>query len=105
MGKINFEWTNDRNGNSVLQATKKRGNISITELQEEMQKIYKLSGYVYAVVFPVRDGDGYQGWGDEPEGDVLHLYQYDDGAPCPICFKDLVIEYCPHCGESIKEKK
>ena len=102
MGRINFEWVTDRNGKSCLQATKKRGNISITELQEAMQEEYKFCNNVYAIVFGVTE-DGYQGWGEEPEGDVLHLYQYADNEPCPICYKDLVIDYCPHCGEKLRE--
>jgi len=106
MGKISFEWVEDRNGNRILQATKKRGNISITELQEVMREDYNLCGNVYAIVFPVHEDGGYQGWGDEEnKGDVLFLYQYADWEPCPICFKDLVVDYCPHCGEKIREEQ
>jgi len=101
MSMISFEWGNDIRGNNVLLAIKKRGKISIAELQEAMQEKYDESAW--AVVFGVR-ADGYQGWGEEPKGDMLELYKVDDWEACPICAATFCgIEFCPHCGERIKE--
>jgi len=105
MSKISIEWTQDRNGNHCLQATKKRGTISIAELQEEMRQDPRLCEYAYAIIFPVRE-DCYDGWSaSDPDGDALYIYQLEDGATCPICYKDLVVDFCPHCGERIREEK
>jgi len=100
-----FEWETDCHGNDILLAIKKRGKISIPELQEEMRKDYRLHGG-WALIVAVREDGGYQGWGggEEPKGDVLKLYRVEDWETCPICAATFSgIEYCPHCGERIKE--
>ena len=99
--KINIEWGRDRHNNSILIATKARGKISIPELQEAMQGFnYQYEG-MWAILFTVRE-DSYQGWfddTDDPKGDVLALYQINEGETCPVC--SVVFEglYCPKCGE------
>ena len=103
MSKITLEWGEGFRGNSVLLAKKKRGKISVAELQEAMNYNYNYSG-AWAIVFRAFEDGGYAGWGDNqyPKGDVLELYQIGDGENCPVCAAILVVEYCPHCGESLK---
>jgi len=106
MAKITFEHGKDLRGNDVLIARKKRGKISIPELREAMQDDWKYQGSCWAVLFKVYTDGGYSGWNDEelPKGDVLELYRIDDYESCPVCTDALVVNYCPHCGERIKEE-
>lgn len=104
MGLYNFEWDKDRHGKSILRVQKSRGKISITELQEELSRDYRFCG-AWAVVFAARE-DGFQCWGGEEtaKGDVLELYPVNDGEDCPICAAVYSgVEYCPHCGERVRE--
>jgi len=105
MAKITFEHSKDLRGNDVLLAIKKRGKISITELQEAMQVSRYYAGSGWAVLFKVFEDSGYSGWFDEEQGkgDILELYRIDDFENCPVCADTLVVNYCPHCGERIKE--
>jgi hypothetical protein len=102
---LEFEWDKDVHGRNILLARKKRGKITIAELQEEMSRNYNLCGG-WALIVKVRE-ESYIGWGgmDEPKGDVLELYQIGDGEQCPVCAAIYEgVEYCPHCGERIREE-
>jgi len=102
MSKINLEWDTDRHGKSCIRASKKRGKISTDELQEAMHNNRSMNEGYWAIIFKTCE-DGYQCWfNEEPVGDEVFIYQVDDGESCPVCFKDLVIDYCPHCGENIR---
>lgn len=103
MARIEFEWEKNVHGKSILLAKKKRGKISIPELQEAMRDDYRYEGG-WAVVFVVREESGYQGWGDseEPKGDILELHQLGEGENCPVCAA-VFVEYCPHCGERVTD--
>lgn len=103
---LSFEWDEDMRGKSVLVARKSRGKISINELQEEMSRDYRLEGAW--VVFVRAKEDSYQGWGDneEPKGDVVSLYPINDDEDCPVCAVTFSgVDYCPHCGEKIREEQ
>ncbi|MCL1789967.1 MAG: hypothetical protein FWG40_01200 [Peptococcaceae bacterium] len=102
---IDFTWDTDIRGNSALIARKSRGKISIAELQAEMSKYYQYEG-AWAVIFKASEESGHQGWdsGVDPKGDVLELYRVGDGEECPICTTTFCgVDFCPHCGERIKE--
>lgn len=102
---LNFEWDQDLYGSDILIVRKNRGKISISELQEAMSADYRYCG-AWAVIFKAREERGYQGWGggEEPKGDALELYRVEDWETCPICAATFSgIEFCPHCGERIKE--
>ena len=103
MAKIELEWGEDFRGKRILLAKKKRGKISIAELQEAMNYNHNYSG-AWAVIFRVFEDGGYIGWGDldVQKGDVLELYQLGEGEGCPVCDVVLIVEYCPHCGECLK---
>lgn len=106
MANLKYEWDRDRNGNSVLLVRKSRGKISISELQEELSNDYRFNG-VWAVVFAARE-DSYQGWdgGETPKGDILEVYPIQDGESCPACAAVYQgVEYCPHCGEQLREEQ
>jgi DNA-directed RNA polymerase subunit RPC12/RpoP len=69
-----------------------------------MSRNYNFCGG-WALIVKVRE-ESYIGWGgmDEPKGDVLELYQIGDGADCPVCAVTYAgVEFCPHCGERIRE--
>jgi hypothetical protein len=103
---LEFEWSETVHGQSVLLAKKKHGKITIPELQEEMRRKGNFFGG-WAIIVPVRE-ESYIGWGDmdEPKGDVLELYQIGDDEQCPVCATIYQgIEWCPHCGERIREEK
>ncbi|MDR1061787.1 MAG: hypothetical protein LBL83_11400 [Clostridiales bacterium] len=103
---IDFEWEKNCHGQDILVARKKRGKISIAELQEAMGKDCRYRGG-WAAIFAAREESGYQGWGggEEPKGDALELYRVEDWATCPICAAAFCgIELCPHCGMRIKEE-
>ena len=106
MGLLKFEWGTDLRGNSVLLARKSCGKITVAELQEELSRDYRYQGH-WGIIFKADEESGYQGWGDHiaPKGDVIELYRIGDGENCPICTEVFSgIDYCPHCGEQIKEK-
>ena len=106
MAKITFEHGKDIRGNDVLVAIKKRGKISIPELQEAMQGNWNYEGSGWAVLFKVYADGGLSGWNDAEDlkGDVLELYRIDDYENCPVCAVTLAVNYCPHCGEQLKEE-
>ena len=103
---LSYEWDKDIHGRDILVVRKKRGKITVAELQEELSRDYRYCGG-WALIIVARE-DSYTGWDDynEPKGDLLELYQIGDGAECALCaaIYSGVDNYCPHCGESLKEK-
>jgi len=101
---LTFEWDKDIYGRDILLVRKKRGKITIAELQEELSRDWRYCGG-WVLIVRARE-DAYVGWGDneDPKGDVLELHQIEDGAACPLCAAVYsgVEDHCPHCGKRIK---
>jgi len=102
------------NGEDILIFTKKRGRISVREIDEFL--MYNLDRYrysgMYYVPFMVKE-DSYQGW-ELGEGKVLDedgnevsdkvvLTCVNEGEACHFCGQAMPGSYCPHCGETIKQ--
>ena len=90
MAKLNSEWSEDIFGNEVLKVEKKRGKITIDELEEHLRHDRYLYGN-WAVI--LRCGETTvegAGWNDDNEnaGDMVLLYEIND--KCPICGKEIM---------------
>lgn len=110
MGKgISVESDKNVYGSDVLVIRKARGKLTLKEIEDYLryERYGQLNG-VYAILINAQAATcGGAGWGDEtePKGDVAELCLVLSGGECPICVAMLPGEYCPHCGESLRETK
>ena len=110
MSKLTSYWTEDFAGSQILVVQKKRGKITITELEEYLR--YSPSGMFqghWAILLNSSDSPcGGSGWMDEIEelGDQVGLYQIEEYEKYPVCRAVTpLLTICPYCGESLKEEK
>jgi len=102
-------------GEDVLIFTKKRGRISIREIDEFIMYDLNNQWYsgLYYIPFMVKE-DSYQGWevgegkaldedGNEVSDKVI-LIRVNEGEACHFCGQAMPGAYCPHCGEHIKQE-
>lgn len=89
MAKLTPTWSEDIYGKEVLRVDKKRGKITIEELENYLRLHRNLNGNWIIVLRcgeETLEGSGW-GWGNEKEGDTVLLYEYTDA--CPICGKEI----------------
>ena len=105
--KLTAEWDEDITGRMVLLVRKPRGKITLDELTDFLLRDYRFTNHAYAIVIQVKESmcEG-SGWGmdEEPKGDVVELYQLEDGDDCPVCGSILVYQNCPECGAELRKK-
>ena len=108
--KLTAEWNYDQEGKlNILTLKKKRGKITVEEIGDFLR--YSPQGaYQGNWALIIRAGDqtcGVSGWMDdfEDSGDVVDLYQLEDGEKCPICRKLLPPQYCPECGADLRKER
>lgn len=100
--KITATYEEDIHGKTVLRLRRKRGKISVSEIEEFLMYESKLYGF-YAIVLRCTESYvGASGWFDELDdpGDVVDLYPIEDGDNCPVCGRNVVM-CCPECGTEI----
>lgn len=104
--KLTAEWDTDITGRYVLLVKKSRGKITIDELTEFLLWDSRFTNHAYAIVIRVYENmcEG-SGWDiEEAKGDVVELYQLEDGDDCPVCGSLLVYQNCPECGAELRKK-
>lgn len=109
MAKLTWEWADGKN---EIIVRKSRGKITLLELQEylsEAQQYNAFGGMLAVIQWRVHDAemmyDGYTGEDDDP-GDCIAIQMVGDGDACPVCGENSIFpQYCPKCGEPLKEKK
>lgn len=98
---VKLEQTYDIYGKRIIRATKKRGKITIDEIQEAMRKD-RIEG-VFCIVFG-EGCDTYQ-WDGYDNDDTIDV-QIVEHEGCPICGRDeAIIRYCPNCGEFVNSRR
>lgn len=101
-------WICDDRGRPALQITKKRGKLTLDEIEDLLryESGQRYCGY-YAIILNCSeatvDGGGLYLEGEQ-KGDSIDLYQIEDGNTCPVCGKYTPpFEYCPSCGTAWKD--
>jgi len=102
-------------GENLLVFTKKRGSITIREIDQfiaNLNDTWRYGGYYY-LPFVIKE-EGYQSWGYEERtlfdedgntvSDKVALIRMDDYEPCHFCGVALPGPHCPHCGNIIERK-
>lgn len=105
--KLTAEWDQDFTGRQFLRLKKKRGKITIDEIENyltyEDRGIHRGN---YAIILrcteSMCEGSGWLDDYDDP-GDLVELYQIEDGEKCPVCQKMTPPQYCPECGTDLWE--
>lgn len=104
--KLTAEWDEDITGRMVLLVRKSRGKITLDELTDFLLRDYRFTNHAYAIVIQVKEsmceGSGWE-MDEEPKGDVVELYQLEDGDNCPVCGKILTYQNCPECGADLNK--
>ncbi len=105
---IEMSWSYDRQDKPVLQIVKKRGKLTLEEIQDlvRYENGQRYCGH-YAIFLNCSEetlgGNGLF-FSEEPKGDAVDLYQIEHEGACPICGKYLPpFEYCPNCGVDWKD--
>lgn len=101
---VKLEQTYDCHGRFMIRATKKRGKISVAEIQDAMRN-QRIEG-VFCIIFGA-GCDGFQ-WSDYDDevGDVVDIQIVEADCTCPICGRDEPItRYCPTCGDFINNRR
>lgn len=104
--KLTAEWDEDLIGRPVLLVRKSRGKITVDELIDFLLRDWRFTNRAYAMVIKVNESmcEG-SGWDmEEPKGDVVELYQLEDGDDCPVCGSILVYQNCPECGAELRKR-
>lgn len=105
---IEMTWIDDYRGHQALQITKKRGKLTLDEIEDLLryQDSQRYCGqYVIILNCSEETVDGGGLFLDaEQKGDAVDLYQIEDGNTCPVCGKYTPpFEYCPNCGSAWKD--
>jgi hypothetical protein len=104
MPKVEIHRAQTYNNLWGCEVRKARGKLSMEEITDALREAEMFGGW--AVILRVGEDSGYQGWMDEDtRGDSVFLYELEDGEQCPICASQLVVNYCPNCGEDLRQKK
>lgn len=98
-----------------LEIRKSRGKFSLDEIEDVLRYGRDVDGQTlcgnYAMIFRCNEetcgGNGLYDLGvQEPAGDIVRLYELNEGGECPICQNYLPpLELCPHCGEKWKTEE
>lgn len=104
--KLSWEWADGAEHSIIVR--KKKGRLSLDDIWDFMHTQEMLNAFEGSLVCwifrPLRDRDsgwfGYEG----DEGDAQELIIVQDETRCPICGRnDLFADYCPACGEKLKQ--
>ena len=105
---IEMSWAYDYKDHQVLQIVKKRGKLTLEEIQDLImyEEGQRYCG-CYAILLNCSE-DAIGGNGlfleEDQKGDAVDLYQIEDGETCPVCGKYTPpFEYCPNCGTAWKD--
>ena len=102
---VKLEQAYDLHGRRMIRATKKRGKISVAEIQDAMRD-KRIEG-VFCIIFGA-GYDGYQwdAYDEDDGGDVVDIQIVEEECTCPICGRDEPItRYCPNCGEFVNRRR
>lgn len=106
--KIEAYWDQDLYDNSILVISKKRGKLSMAEVEDFLR--YEKSGAFqgnYVQMIRASEATCGAGWGfeEDPKGDEWVLYQVEEMEKCPVCRKlTPMLQYCPECGQELIKK-
>lgn len=89
MAKLTSEWSNDIYGNEILKVEKKRGKITLDELEDYLRSNMRYLSNWAVILRCTESTMGGSGWNDDNEniGDTVLLYEIAD--KCPICGKEM----------------
>ena len=102
---VKLENACDLRGRCIIRATKKRGKISVAEIQDAMRD-ESIEG-VFCIIFGA-GYDGYQwdAYDEDDGGDVVDIQIVEEECTCPICGRDEPItRYCPTCGDFVNRRR
>ena len=105
---IEMSWIYDYKDRLALQIEKKRGKLTLDEIEDLLryEDGQKWCGH-YAILLNCSEAtvDGGGLYLEEGQkGDVVALYQIEEGETCPVCGKYTPpFEYCPNCGAAWKD--
>jgi len=105
--KISYEWT--EKGNSII-IRKSKGLLTVEDIfrfLHERDQVNAFDGALAVICFRV-SGEREPFFLDDGKenGDAQEVYMIGDDELCPICGENkLFPQYCPACGEKIKEPK
>ena len=100
---IEMSWAYDYKGRLALRIEKKRGKLTLAEIQdllmyEESQRYCVHYAIILNCSEATVDGGGLY-LEEDQKGDVAILYQIEDGEICPVCGKYTPpFKYYPNCG-------
>ncbi len=105
---IEMSWEYDYKDRPVLRIEKKRGKLTMEEIEDLLryEEGQRYCGH-YAIILNCSeatvDGGGLY-LEEDQKGDVVSLYQIEDGETCPVCgVYSPPFEYCPNCGTAWKD--
>ena len=100
---IQMSWAYDRMDRPVLRIEKKRGKLTLDEIEDLLryEDGQRYCGH-YAIFLNCSeatvDGGGLY-LEEDRKGDIVDLHQIEHGETCPVCGKYVPpFEYCPSCG-------
>ena len=102
---VKLEYAFDLRERYIIRATKKRGKISVAEIQDAMRD-KRIEG-VFCIIFGAGpDGHQCTGFDEDYGGDVVDIQIVEEDYTCPICGRDEPItRYCPTCGEFVNRRR
>ena len=113
---ISAHWDYDRKDKMVLVIEKKRGKLTLDEIQDailhpdENLRNSPISSYGwYTIILNCNEGVDMPTWGDsleEKPGDIAILYPVNDSDDCPVCGRlTPPFQYCPECGHDLRKER
>ena len=104
--KIITRWDSDKYGESVLLLERKRGSITVKEIQDLL--LYeggsRFHGSYAIILHATGDMCAPPSMFEEDDTrDYVELYPLHPGEDCPVCRKTLVMDICPECGSQLTQ--
>lgn len=102
--KIIARRESDKNGESVLLLERKRGSITVKDIQDFLlyESGSRFHGSYAIILRATEEMCGPPGIFDkEDNSDYVELYPLYAGESCPVCRKTLVMDICPECGTQL----
>lgn len=104
---ITMTWRYDHQDKTMLQIVKKRGKLTLEEIQDLIRYENHQQFCGHYVIFLNCSEETLGGNGmylEESKGDAVDLYEIEQEGTCPICGKYIPpFEYCPNCGMAWKD--
>lgn len=100
---ISVQGSYDRNGEPILRIAKKRGKLTLGEIEDILryENGQQRCGYYLIILNCTEATIGANGLFEEedPPGDSVDLYRIEEGDACPVCRQLTPLhEHCPNCG-------